>query len=208
MVEEIVGESPPTALVEWVGARARGNPLFVGGLVRALLEEGADLRAPELRRLPEELIGLTVWKANPVVLDILGSAGALVADEKVQHSYPHCWRCHNPTIFRATEQWFIGMDRNNLRQRALDAIRKVKWLPSWGEERISNMIASRPDWCISRQRIWGVPIVAFYCAKCAEPIADRKYLDPIVAEFAIHTADIWYSRTAAELLPPDARCAK
>src|SRR5262249_52781589 len=141
------------------------------------------------------------------VIDLLRSAGALLAEEKVQHSYPHCWRCHNATIFRATEQWFIGMERNNLRQRALDAIRKVKWLPSWGEERIYNMIATRPDWCISRQRVWGVPIIAFYCGKCMTPVTDRKLLDPVVAEFARHSADIWYSRSAAEFLPPEARCA-
>src|SRR5579859_3830667 len=159
-------------------------------------------------RLPDELIGKTVWDANPIVLEILQSAGALLAHEKVQHSYPHCWRCHKPTIFRATEQWFIGMERNDLRQRALDAIRKVKWMPPWGEQRISNMIATRPDWCISRQRVWGVPIIAFYCGKCLEPVTDRKYLDPVVAEFAKHTADIWYSRTAAELLPPGAQCTK
>ena len=158
--------------------------------------------------LPEELIGKTVWQGNPIVTGILESAGALLAQEKVQHSYPHCWRCHNPTIFRATEQWFIGMERNDLRRRALEAIRGVKWMPGWGEERIYNMVASRPDWCISRQRVWGVPIVAFYCGQCREPIADRRLLDPIVAEFAAHTADIWYSRTVAELLPPGVKCAK
>jgi isoleucyl-tRNA synthetase len=140
------------------------------------------------------------------VIDILRSAGALLAEEKVQHSYPHCWRCHNATIFRATEQWFIGMERNGFRQAALESIRRVKWMPAWGEERISNMIATRPDWCISRQRIWGVPIVAFYCGKCMAPITDRKLLDPVVAEFAKHSADIWYSRSAAELLPPGTTC--
>jgi isoleucyl-tRNA synthetase len=100
------------------------------------------------------------------------------------------------------------MERNDLRQRALDAIRKVKWMPEWGEERMYNMIATRPDWCISRQRIWGVPIIAFYCGNCLEPVTDRKCLDPIVAEFAQHTADIWYARSAAELLPPGTKCAK
>src|SRR5437667_996346 len=100
------------------------------------------------------------------------------------------------------------LEGGTLRSRTLDEIKKVKWDPAWGEERISNMIAARPDWCISRQRIWGVPIVAFYCAQCAEPITDRKYLDPVVAEFAIPTADIWYTRTAAELLPSGATCAK
>ncbi len=158
--------------------------------------------------LPEELIGKTVWQANPIVIEILESKGALLAMKKIEHSYPHCWRCHKPTIFRATEQWFIGMERNNLRQNALDAIKRIKWMPAWGEERISNMIATRPDWCISRQRIWGVPIVAFHCEQCGETLADRKPLDKIVESFKEHSADIWYEKTAAELLGPDVACAK
>ncbi len=159
-------------------------------------------------RLPEELIGKTVWEANPIVIGILQGHHALLATEKIEHSYPHCWRCHRPTIFRATEQWFIGMERNDFRQHALAAIRQVRWMPDWGQERISNMIATRPDWCISRQRVWGVPIIAFYCDQCREPIVDRKILDSIVRLFAEHTADIWYQRTAAELLPPGVTCAK
>jgi isoleucyl-tRNA synthetase len=159
-------------------------------------------------RLPDELIGKTVWEANPVVTGILTHHHALLAHEKVEHSYPHCWRCHKPTIFRATEQWFIGMERNNFRQRALDAIHQVRWLPDWGEGRIANMIATRPDWCISRQRVWGVPIIVFYCEACREPLIDRQYLDPVVRLFAEHTADIWYERTAAELLPEGTACAK
>ncbi|HWQ54122.1 MAG TPA: isoleucine--tRNA ligase [Bryobacteraceae bacterium] len=158
--------------------------------------------------LPEELIGKTVWEANPIVLEILRAHGALLHSEKVDHSYPHCWRCHKATIFRATEQWFIGIDRNNFRQAALEAIKRVHWMPSWGQERISNMVAMRPDWCISRQRTWGVPITVFYCEQCREPLTDRKILDSIVALFAEHTADIWYERTAAELLPPGTACAK
>jgi isoleucyl-tRNA synthetase len=152
--------------------------------------------------------GKTVWEANPIVIEILRAHHALLAAEKVDHSYPHCWRCHKPTIFRATEQWFIGMDRNDFRQRALEAIRQVRWMPEWGQERISNMIATRPDWCISRQRVWGVPIIVFYCDRCREPIVDRKILDGIVRLFAEHTADVWYQRTAAELLPPGMACAK
>ncbi len=159
-------------------------------------------------RLPEALIGLTVWDANPVVLRILREQGALLAEEQLQHSYPHCWRCHNPTIFRATEQWFIGMERNQLRQRALEAVRQVRWMPTWGEERISNMIANRPDWCISRQRVWGVPIVVFYCESCGEPLTDRKVLDRVVALFEQYTADVWYERSAAELAGPEASCAR
>ncbi len=157
-------------------------------------------------RLPEALIGRTVWEANPIVIEILKSAGALRAMETLDHSYPHCWRCHHPTIFRATEQWFIGMDRNDFRQRALDAVHQTRWMPSWGEERIANMIAARPDWCISRQRVWGVPIIVFYCDKCRRPITDRKILDGIVELFREHTADVWYERTAAELLPPGMTC--
>jgi isoleucyl-tRNA synthetase len=159
-------------------------------------------------RLPEELIGKTVWEANPVVVGILQSKGALLGQEKLEHSYPHCWRCHKPTIFRATEQWFIGMDRNDLRGKALRAIGNVKWMPEWGQERISNMIANRPDWCISRQRVWGMPITVFYCEGCSEPITDRKILDHVVELFAEHGADIWYARSAAELMGPGAKCPK
>jgi isoleucyl-tRNA synthetase len=159
-------------------------------------------------RLPEAIVGKTVWEANPIVVEILKEHGALLAMEKLDHSYPHCWRCHKPTIFRATEQWFIGMDRNGFRGQALEAIHKVRWLPSWGEERISNMVATRPDWCISRQRAWGVPIVVFYCEQCREPLTDREILDGIVELFRQHSADIWYERTAAELLPAGTTCAK
>ncbi len=159
-------------------------------------------------RLPDELIGKTVWEANPIVIGILRRHGALLDEGVVTHSYPHCWRCHNPTIFRATEQWFIGMERNQLRERALEAIRTVRWLPAWGEGRIANMIAGRPDWCISRQRVWGVPIIVFYCVRCGEPLTERRILDGVVNLFAEHGADIWYERTAVELLPPGTRCPK
>src|ERR1700722_12616544 len=159
-------------------------------------------------RLPDELIGKTVWEANPIVIEILREHNALLAYEKVVHSYPHCWRCHNPTIFRATEQWFIGMERNGLREHTLEAIRQVRWMPDWGAERMSNMIATRPDWCISRQRVWGVPIIVFYCDACREPLTDRSILDGIVGLFAEHTADVWYERTPSELLPPGRACAK
>jgi isoleucyl-tRNA synthetase len=159
-------------------------------------------------KLPEILFGKTVWEANPLVIDILRERGALLGEKTVRHSYPHCWRCHRPTIFRATEQWFIGMERNGLREKTLAAIAAVRWHPSWGQERMANMISARPDWCISRQRVWGVPITAFYCEGCSEPLTDRRYLNKVVQLFAEHTADIWYSRTAAELLGPEARCGK
>jgi isoleucyl-tRNA synthetase len=135
-----------------------------------------------------------------VVTGLLREAGALLAEKKIEHSYPHCWRCHKPTIFRGTEQWFIGMDRNGLRERALEAIKKIKWMPAWGEERISNMVATRPDWCISRQRTWGVPIVGFHCEGCGELLKNKKALDGVVAQFARYSADVWYEKTADELL--------
>ena len=159
-------------------------------------------------RLPEEIIGKKVWDANPIVTEILKSRGALLGQESITHSYPHCWRCHNATIFRSTEQWFVGMERNDLRARTLKAIQAVKWMPAWGEERISNMIATRPDWCISRQRVWGVPIVVFYCGNCQEPLTDRKILDQVVKLFAEHTADIWYEKSAAELIGPGIKCTR
>ena len=158
--------------------------------------------------IPAELIGKTVWEANPIVVEILKSRGALLAVENIDHSYPHCWRCHNATIFRATDQWFIGMDNNSLRQKALDAINAVRWIPAWGNDRISNMVSSRPDWCISRQRVWGVPIVVFYCGKCRHPLTDKKILDSVVELFAEHSADIWFEKTAAELVAPGTSCDK
>jgi isoleucyl-tRNA synthetase len=189
---------------DYVVGMQYGIPTFcpVDGAGRMYQAEGAD------GVLPEELLGKTVWQANPVVIEILEKAGALVGQERVEHSYPHCWRCHKPTIFRATEQWFIGMEKNDLRQRTLDAIKKISWHPEWGEERISNMIATRPDWCISRQRIWGVPIVAFHCEECGTTVTDKKILDRVIPKFREKTADAWYSMTVEELVDGPLTCAK
>ena len=158
--------------------------------------------------LPEDLLGKTVWEANPVVIELLKQHGALAGQAKVDHSYPHCWRCHNALIFRATEQWFIGMDRENLREKTLEAIKHVQWYPTWGEERMTNMIAPRPDWCISRQRVWGVPIIAFYCEGCTEPFTDKTVLNGVVAQFRQHTSDVWYSKSTAELMGSACKCTK
>lgn len=199
-----VHTAPGHGQEDYVTGRQYNIPIFnpVDAAGRMFQAEGAE------GQLPEVLLGKTVWEANPLVVDLLKERGALLALKKIEHSYPHCWRCHNPTIFRATEQWFVGMDRNDLRQRALDAIDKVHWMPAWGQERISNMIATRPDWCISRQRVWGVPITVFYCRSCSEPLTDRTVLDHVVALFREHTADVWYERSAAELMPAGTRCTK
>ncbi len=162
-----------------------------------------------------EYEGLTVFKANEPIIELLKTRGVLMGRNDIYHSYPHCWRCHNPIIFRATEQWFIGMEtpmqnakgeETTFRQLALDAIKQVKWDPTWGEERISNMIATRPDWCISRQRIWGVPIAVFLCQKCHKPLKDAAVNRSIVELFAKESADAWYVRDAASLLPSGTTC--
>jgi len=156
----------------------------------------------------EHFAGMQVFDANTAIIDHLRARGALVATEKFSHSYPHCWRCHNPVIFRATPQWFIAMDHAGLRQKALEAIAGVRWLPAWGQERISNMVATRPDWCISRQRIWGVPITVFYCSSCDEILLDRNVVEHVAAIFEKEGADAWFTREAAELVPSGTRCAK
>jgi isoleucyl-tRNA synthetase len=153
-----------------------------------------------------EYKGKTVFEANPMVIALLKQRGALVGEGKLTHSYPHCWRCHNPVIFRATEQWFISLDHDGLRKRALDAITRVKWTPDWGESRIHNMIAERPDWCISRQRFWGVPLIVFYCDSCGEQLKDTSALRHVIPFFEREGADAWYTHSAEELLPPGTKC--
>jgi isoleucyl-tRNA synthetase len=158
--------------------------------------------------------GLFVQKANPVIKELVREHGALMGEFDLHHSYPHCWRCHKPLIFRATEQWFIGMEtpmlspkgNGTFRQRALDEISNVVWDPAWGEERISNMIATRPDWCISRQRIWGVPIAVFLCERCHEPLNDAAINKTVVKRFETDGADVWYSAKVEELLPAGTAC--
>jgi isoleucyl-tRNA synthetase len=162
-----------------------------------------------LRNGLPEYDGLQVFKANAPIIDLLKSRGALMHTESLQHSYPHCWRCHNPIIFRATEQWFISMETpmpgGTLRSRALEEIQKVKWDPAWGEERISNMIATRPDWCISRQRIWGVPIAVFLCEGCGKPLNDLTINRKVIDLFARAGADAWYT-PAADAIAKGAKC--
>jgi isoleucyl-tRNA synthetase len=150
--------------------------------------------------------GIQVFEANPRIVELLQQRGALVAHGSIEHSYPHCWRCHHPLIFRATQQWFISLEHKDLRREALDAARKVEWIPPWGEERISGMIETRPDWCISRQRVWGVPIPVFYCDACGEKFTDVPLLRGAIQWFKREGADAWYRYDPAELLPQGTRC--
>jgi len=153
-----------------------------------------------------EFQGLGVWEANPKVIEHLQKMRALLLAEEAQHSYPHCWRCKNPIIFRATEQWFISMAQNDLRLKALAAIDRVTWIPRWGRERIYQMVEQRPDWCISRQRAWGVPIVAFHCQGCGKVLLTQEILDKIIARVREEGADFWFASPAADILPPDTKC--
>ena len=168
-----------------------------------------------LRNGLPEYDGQYVFKANPLIIDLLRKRGALLHSDTMEHSYPHCWRCHNPVIFRATEQWFISMEtpmpggkgkNDTLRTLTLEEIKKVKWDPAWGEERLSNMIQTRPDWCISRQRVWGVPIAVFLCEACGKPLNDRAINRKVVELFRKSGADVWFTAESDGILPSGTKC--
>jgi isoleucyl-tRNA synthetase len=154
-----------------------------------------------------EFAGQPVWAANAGIMDLLSRQGKLLKAEETTHSYPHCWRCKQPIIFRATEQWFISLEHHGLRQKALQAIDRVAWIPRWGRDRIYQMVERRPDWCISRQRAWGVPIVAFHCQSCGAVFLTQEVLAGLIQRVRREGADFWFDAAAAELLPAGTRCS-
>jgi isoleucyl-tRNA synthetase len=178
---------------------------------RAGLEYGLDIYSPVgpaglFDETTGKYNGKHIFKTNAEIVEDLRAQNRLVYDTTIEHSYPHCWRCKKPVIFRATEQWFIGMEIAGLRKKGLDAIKQVQWLPKWGEERIYNMLATRPDWCISRQRDWGVPIPVFYCKKCGEPLVNPDAIEKTREQFLAHGSDSWYTLDVHDFIPTGVTC--
>jgi isoleucyl-tRNA synthetase len=158
----------------------------------------------------EHFSGMRVFEANDEIVEFMRQKGVLLFSEKYDHRYPHCWRCKNPVIFRATPQWFIAMDEGrprSLREGALnETTERVNWIPAWGRDRMRNMLKGRPDWCVSRQRVWGVSIPVFYCAKCNEAVAESEVINHVADIFERESGDAWYTRSAKELLPEGYVC--
>ena len=153
-----------------------------------------------------QFAGLTTEEANKAIAQHLEDTGALFALQKIIHQYPHCWRCKKPVLFRATEQWFCSVDA--IKDQAIEAIKGVKWIPGWGEDRISSMVRDRNDWCISRQRRWGVPIPIFYCKDCGEPLIEKDAMHAVSELFRAEGSDAWYIKEAEEILPAGTKCKK
>ncbi len=151
---------------------------------------------------------MNIFDANKAINRDMAEKGVLIKEDSITHSYPHCWRCKRPVIFRATEQWFISMEKNNLRKKAMAAIKDVTWTPKWGIKRILDMVDVRPDWCLSRQRAWGVPITVIYCEKCGEIIKSKKVAEKIDKLFKKEGANSWYTHDAFDFLGPYTRCPK
>ncbi len=177
------------------------------------LKHNLDIYAPvdDRGRFTTDALGLKgefVFKANDLIIEKLKELGALLGASEIEHSYPHCWRCKRPVIFRATEQWFISVEKDELRRKCLDEIDRVQWVPKWGRERIFSMMTGRPDWCISRQRAWGVPITIISCESCGEPVVDDQVFQRIVSSFNERGADAWFETPLKDYLGEQYSCQK
>ncbi len=176
------------------------------------LRYGLDILSPVddegvYTREAEQYAGERVPQVNGTIIADMRAAGSLVHEEKINHSYPHCWRCKEPVMYRATPQWFVSMDKNDLRKLALQAIEKVTWTPAWGQQRIASMVEGRPDWCLSRQRSWGVPLTIISCVDCGEWLVDDKVFSRIDELFRKEGADAWFSHDVADFLDPGTVCS-
>jgi isoleucyl-tRNA synthetase len=152
--------------------------------------------------------GVDVFSSNKLIIEKLKNSSSLLHSEEIVHTYPHCWRCKKPIIFRATEQWFLDVDKNKLREKMLKAIREVKWIPQIGENRISAMVEGRPDWCLSRQRYWGVPLPIFYCKNCGEALMSEETIGAVQDLILKEGSDAWYMRKEEEIIPKGTTCPK
>lgn len=155
-----------------------------------------------------EWVGQGVFASNESIINLLRKKGALLKEEELEHAYPYCWRSKTPLIFRATPQYFLSLEEQDLKGRALDAIRRVEWIPSWGRDRIYSMVESRPDWCLSRQRAWGVPLMAFLCGNCGHSLLDGKVMEHIATLIEKNGSNIFFEKSAKDLLPKGIHCAK